>query len=472
MDTSESQPPSVEPNLTFSVAETLIPEPAHWSDRARRWLTIALVIGSLALLIGVLLFFGPATFQSIEDVLKMYLGLVLMPIGAGLIFLAARTLKAAPDQLYQLPLSGTPRQLFIAVWIVGLIASLVLRIRTLGDFRPISLVSLALASALVLSGGLWAYRWFANKLQNEWPTGRLESPPAVLLRWPRSWPIGWAAISGILGAILAGGLEVLFLWLAAMLFRSALADALQSVSVADDLTELLRQPIILIGALVGVAIIAPMIEEACKAIGLRLMRGAIQRPIDGLMMGMAIGISFGMVESGLYLSALGTVNWLVGGWLRLSTLILHGIATSIVGVAYARSLRSGRRRDLLAGYGRAVLLHGTWNAVAIGISFGFSLSACLGIACVIVLLLLIGVVIPRTVLAGVQTVIQEGYGQANESLPPEWSPADYGLGWRLMGSRPIFTPPMRTVTAPEAVAPQTPIGGEYVQRVEDDLKTM
>lgn len=122
---------------------------------------------------------------------------------------------------------------------------------------------------------------------------------------------------------------------------------------------------------------------------------------------------------------------------------------------------AARRRDLLAGYGRAVLLHGTWNAVAIGISFGFSLSACLGIACVIVLLLLIGVVIPRTVLAGVQTIVQEGYGQVNESLPPEWSPADYGLGWRLMGSRPILAPPMRTATAPEAAAPQTPIDGGY-----------
>lgn len=129
---------------------------------------------------------------------------------------------------------------------------------------------------------------------------------------------------------------------------------------------------------------------------------------------------------------------MIGGWLRLSTLILHGIATSIVGVAYARSLISGKRGNVLAGYGRAVLLHGVWNASAIGIAVGFSSPALLwlGLICLIVLISLIARMIPRAVLAGVQTVIQEGYQQAGANLPSEWSPADYGIGWRLMGCRP------------------------------------
>jgi hypothetical protein len=119
-------------------------------------------------------------------------------------------------------------------------------------------------------------------------------------------------------------------------------------------------------------------------------------------------------------------------------LILHGIATSLVGVAYARSLMSGQRRAVAAGYGRAVLLHGLWNASAIGIGVGFgSLTLWwLGFICLGSLIILIVRMIPRTVLAGVHTVVQVGYQQAAVNLPPEWSPSDYGIGWRLMGSRP------------------------------------
>ncbi len=440
MDTSESQSPSIEPGFTSPVVETMAPEPARWSVRARRWQIIALAIGVIAAAIGALWFWGPTSFYSIDDLLKLFLGLILMPLGGSLAYLAVRTQRAAPDQLYQLRPTNRPRNLFVLVWIMGMIASLALQVRSIGDVKPSILVGMILAVTLVASGGMWAYRWFANKLQDEWPTGRLSTPPAVPLRWPRSWAISWAGMSGVLSAILAVGSEIFLLWLAARLLGPMLADVFESASLARDSTgSMLRQPIILIILFAGAVIVAPLTEEACKAIGLRLMRGAIQRPLDGLMMGMAAGMGFGLVESALYLGVLGS-PWLINGWARLITLLLHGVATSVIGVAYARSLRSGRRGDVLAGYGRAVLLHGVWNAVAVGIILGFAVSEwlILGLACVIVLLLLMGRLIPRTVMAGVQTVVQEGHEQANEPLPPEWSPTDYGLGWRLMGSRPII----------------------------------
>jgi hypothetical protein len=148
-------------------------------------------------------------------------------------------------------------------------------------------------------------------------------------------------------------------------------------------------------------------------------------------------------------------GWLIGGWLRLSTLCLHGIATSLVGVAYARSLISGKRREVLAGYGRAVLLHGVWNASAIGVAVGFSSLAVLwlGILCLIILIFLIVRMIPRTVMAGVQTVIQEGYQRAGANLPAEWSPSDYNIGWRLMGSRPRSGQRITPETTVETVQP-------------------
>ena len=124
--------------------------------------------------------------------------------------------------------------------------------------------------------------------------------------------------------------------------------------------------------------------------------------------------------------------------MRILGLLLYGNHTRRGGVALARSLQSGQRGGVAAGYGREVLLHGLWNASAIGIGVGFSTTSawCLGVICLGVLIFLIVRMIPRTVLAGVQTVVQEGYQQAAVNLPPEWSPSDYGIGWRLMGSRP------------------------------------
>ena len=436
-DTVEVPPPPIDPNRPTATLETLRPEPTQWSASARRRLLAALIIGAITAAIGALLFLQPNRVLDVEGVLMMYLGLILVPIGAGLAFMAVRTLPAAPDQLYQPQTPRVPRNLFAIFWLVGVIAPLVLHGDTLSQLKTFSLVALGVASIFVLSGGRWAFRWFANKLADEWPTGRIDTPPAVPLSWPRNWAIGWAGMFGVLAGVLAAAVELLSIWVVANLLGPVLAEMLPaSLDTNEFLNDLLSQPAVLIGVFVAVAIVAPLIEEAVKALGLRIMRRTIQRPIDGLTLGMLIGIGFGVMESGLYLSSLS--GWLIGGWLRLSTLILHGIATSLVGVAYARSLISGKRVDVLAGYGRAVLLHGVWNASAIGIAVGFSSPALLwlGILCLIVLISLIARMIPRTVLAGVQTVIQEGYQQAGANLPAEWSPSDYSIGWRLGGSRP------------------------------------
>ena len=99
----------------------------------------ALVIGAIMVLIGALLFLEPTPLQDIEDLLLMYLGLILMPIGAGLVFLAARTLSAAPDQLYQPQSSAVPRNLFVVFWLVGVIVPLVLHVEAIQrtqDLQP------------------------------------------------------------------------------------------------------------------------------------------------------------------------------------------------------------------------------------------------------------------------------------------------------------------------------------------------
>lgn len=453
MNTAEVPLPPIEP------LEPIVPEPARWSALAQRRLLTAQIVGSALAALGALLFFS-ALPLGLEDLLVMYAGLGLMPIGAGIAYLAAKTRAAAPDQAYLPQSAQTPRNLFIVIWLMGVFAPVVLHAQSSGELKTQGLVSLAVSSAFVLSGGRWAFRWFANKLHAEWPTGRMAAPLAVPLSWPCNWAVNWAGLLGVLAGVLAGAIEIGILWLVATVLEPVLAPRLSSAVETSDLVyEALTDPLTLIGIFVAVAVIAPAIEEAAKGLGLRLLRRQIQRPSDGLVLGMLIGLGFGVMESGLYLSSLN--GWLIGGWLRLSTLMLHGIATSVVGVAYARSLISGQGRQVVAGYGRAVLLHGLWNASAIGIGYGISDASSwwLSIICLCILIFLITRMIPRAVLAGIQTVIQEGYQQATANLPPEWSPSDYGIGWRLMGSRPRWG--VRVVPEAPLEVVDMPLPGDF-----------
>ncbi len=444
-------------------------EPPHWSNRARWSLIAAQVIGAIAVVSGAILIFNPTPLRSLSDVLRLGLGLTILPLGAGVVYLAYRTVHSAPDQLYQLKSIQTPRAWFFVIWGVGFLASLFLLGGSLSTIQPIWIVDTTLAALLMISGGLWALRWVSNKIDDEWPKGRVDAPPARPLQWPRGWSMGWAGLIGSFSTLVAGVSEVVLGLLVLPFVQPLLANTLRSSS--DTLTvvrRLFSSPAFVLLLWVAVAIIAPMIEEACKALSLRLLRSQVQQPIGGLLIGVTAGFGFGAVESALYLSSLG--SWLFMSWLRLSTLILHGIATGIVGVAYARSLHSGRKRDLLSGYARTVILHGAWNTVALAFSVGQLVPDGLLIVLISVAILLAAIrfIIPNTVTAGVQTIIQEEYQRADQPLPPEWAPMNYSMGWRLMGSRPIFVTP--TMRAAPIELPQ--VKDAHIDRVEDDLKSM
>jgi RsiW-degrading membrane proteinase PrsW (M82 family) len=448
-------------------AESVPSEPAQWSARARRLLIAAQVIGAVLVVIGLWLFFEESAFRSLDDLLGMAVGLLIAPIGLSIVIVTARTLRTAPDQRYAVRPISTPRGWFWIIWGIGIFVSLFVRGESINTLKSTLVIYVAIATALTLSGALWVLRWVSSKIADEWPKGRVDAPPAVTASWPRSWAINWAGLIGIISIIVAGVLEVLLLWLALTLLRPQLASIMRFAADAVDVVERLFSNSLIVALLwVSIAIAAPMIEEACKAFSLRLLRRYIARPLDGLLIGVAAGLAFGAVESALYLSSLG--SWLIMSWLRLCTLILHGLATGIVGVAYARSLRSGRKRDGLAGYARAVVLHGTWNTVALTLSLGLLMGNGLMIVISAVILLgAIALVIPRAVTAGVQTIVQEDYQSAAAALPSEWSPMAYGLGWRLMGSRPIPGP-----ASVMPIASSPPVDEAYIHRVEDDLKSL
>ena len=190
----------------------------------------------------------------------------------------------------------------------------------------------------------------------------------------------------LLASIIPTALYVLLLWwldryekeplplfLAAFLWGTIPAITASFIGeVAAGLAGWMGTP----GASPQIDVIAPLIEEACKAAALLLVywlfRSEFDDVLDGIIYGSAIGFGFAMTENILYYVG----AWLKGGVVVFTELVLvrgiafgfnHAMYTALTGAAlgYARLRRPERGRGLifLLGYALAVLVHTLHNAL-------------------------------------------------------------------------------------------------------------
>lgn len=137
------------------------------------------------------------------------------------------------------------------------------------------------------------------------------------------------------------------------------------------------------GALFGILVIAPFIEEGFKAWAVTSFGPQMRRVADGPVIGAGVGLGFGFFENFLY----GISGYLVGGLaagigiilLRsFSSVLLHGSSTAVFGYGY--SLKRAGVPGSPAGthYVAAVGLHSSFNVLAslstIGMLVGLSTS--------------------------------------------------------------------------------------------------
>jgi RsiW-degrading membrane proteinase PrsW (M82 family) len=265
-----------------------------------------------------------------------------------------------------------------------------------------------------------------------------------------SWTVLWATVWGAISTLLAILIEAAPLLLAALLSGTAFDEVPQTrLTSFEGLERAVRNPVLLLVIFAGAVIGAPLVEEALKAAGLRGLRRWILRPADGWLLGFAAGLGFGLLEGAFNLDT--TENWFLGGWMRLAALLLHGLATGLTGLGYARYLQTQQRGELWRGYWRAVMMHGLWNASALGIALlgvalglsAFTLNVFLICFAGVLIIAAVGLMIlllRRVATASVQSSIQEDHQQAQAPLPGGWSPMPFNLGWRLVGRQPIFVP--------------------------------
>lgn len=125
-------------------------------------------------------------------------------------------------------------------------------------------------------------------------------------------------------------------------------------------------PLPLASALLAAVIIAPIVEEFAKALGLGLVRKHMDEVEDGIIYGAGIGLGFAATENFVY-----GLAGLEGGFgaavttisVRVfSSMLLHACASALIGYGYGLAvMRGGVPFEALPYYLGAVLLHAGYN---------------------------------------------------------------------------------------------------------------
>lgn len=152
------------------------------------------------------------------------------------------------------------------------------------------------------------------------------------------------------------------------LFESAPQTPPDPQAILEVLEPFLSHPIVIGGVLVFASIIVPLIEEAIKPVGVWLLAGRKLTPAAGFAAGALSGAGFALFEN--LLLASGTEGWATLQVARLGTSTVHVLATGWVGFALASAWQKHQYGQLVRVFLGAVLLHGTWNAFSMLMTFG------------------------------------------------------------------------------------------------------
>ena len=136
------------------------------------------------------------------------------------------------------------------------------------------------------------------------------------------------------------------------------------------------EPVLLVGAVAVpllAVVVAPIVEECSKALGLLFFRDASPEPENGYVYGGAVGLGFAATENLVYVGAaffLGDPETalVLGAYRGVATVALHAAATAVTGYGVWR-FRFGRRRALglvllPLSLATAVAIHAAYNAIA------------------------------------------------------------------------------------------------------------
>ncbi len=183
-----------------------------------------------------------------------------------------------------------------------------------------------------------------------------------------------AAISMTVGVAVATYVEAIgsFLGVILLLVHSgafaSVKDTAQFWQVVRDSRTILSNHEQLVANLITASILAPMIEEFGKGLGVRFMLRPDTTRQQAFVLGAAAGAGFAFLEAMLYgLASVrqdGPASWGVIMLVRGASTSGHVFYTSLVGLGWWYAVRGGRPHYGAALFAAAVCSHAAWNGLA------------------------------------------------------------------------------------------------------------
>ncbi len=184
----------------------------------------------------------------------------------------------------------------------------------------------------------------------------------------------WRAITlqashgAILSPLLAFGLELLTLLflIGAVLFffRPDRGAGLDWLGDPVNLSRLILSPPVLMAGGVIFIIVAPLLEEFVKSLGVPLL--GFQRRGDAFLWGVTCGAGFSALE-GLFNGGVVLEGWGLVMLFRWGATLMHALASGLMGLGWYGFLARGRPWQLLGAYGASVGVHALWNGAAMAL---------------------------------------------------------------------------------------------------------
>jgi RsiW-degrading membrane proteinase PrsW (M82 family) len=123
--------------------------------------------------------------------------------------------------------------------------------------------------------------------------------------------------------------------------------------------------------LILVSVIAPLVEELLKPIGLLFVMKRLRTPYEGVLYGVACGMGFAMIENLLYelfiLIWYGSDAWTINAFARgIGSTVLHAVGPAAVGyaIAFSNQMEKPLTKYITLAYVFGIVMHGLWNGIA------------------------------------------------------------------------------------------------------------
>ncbi len=253
-------------------------------------------------------------------------------------------LNAAPGQVQPLwqvpPRSSNTWVLRIVFYILGALGMLVLigiiMFQTQASATLVGFILAFVPLSIVLAGVLWLDRW--------------EPEPRSLLAAALLWGAGVATLTSL----------VFNTALTQRVYESVLASSGDPARAAE------------LANIMGPVVIAPIVEEIAKGLGLLLIflfyREHFDGPVDGVVYAGTVAAGFAFTENILYFAQAGDLAPAVFVVRGLASPFAHLLYTAMMGLALGLTARKSRKFSVLVAFPIGLIaamgLHALWNGSA------------------------------------------------------------------------------------------------------------